>query len=64
MGVDVRALWGDIHDVVIKTLVAIEAQVNLLLLLPDILRNIFRPLDVFLSQRMLPSFLCVLSVNV
>lgn len=27
MGVDVPALWGNIHDVVIKTLIAIEAQV-------------------------------------
>lgn len=28
MGVDVPVLWGDIHDVVIKTLIAIEAQVR------------------------------------
>ena len=28
MGVDVPVLWGDIHDVVIKTLIAIEAQVK------------------------------------
>ena len=28
MGVDVPTLWGEIHDVVIKTLIAIEAQVK------------------------------------
>lgn len=31
MGVDVPALWQDIHSVVIKTLIAIEAQVQLYL---------------------------------
>lgn len=29
MGVDVPTLWGEIHDVVIKTLIAIEAQVTI-----------------------------------
>ena len=31
MGVDVPTLWGEIHDVVIKTLIAIEAQVTTLI---------------------------------